>query len=194
MILALELGGNNPLVVWDAVDAEAAAALVVQSAFITTGPLPKELSDFGKIPPVPLLVVPPPWVFVPVRVRPPAPDLSRATVPLVFRMVPLKTLVVPSMPTVRVAAPPADVLSTMPPPFKPLMSCDVPFRSSVPFNIRSPAVNPLESTLGASVFRVPMTVVSPEWVAVAPNSTVPVPATMKGKLPERNLRNLFAPL
>jgi succinylglutamic semialdehyde dehydrogenase len=37
VILALELGGNNPLVVWDAVDAEAAAALVVQSAFITTG-------------------------------------------------------------------------------------------------------------------------------------------------------------
>ncbi|MDB5472552.1 MAG: astD [Caulobacter sp.] len=37
VILALELGGNNPLVVWDAVDTEAAAALVVQSAFITTG-------------------------------------------------------------------------------------------------------------------------------------------------------------
>ncbi|MDP1632075.1 MAG: succinylglutamate-semialdehyde dehydrogenase [Caulobacter sp.] len=37
VILALELGGNNPLVVWDAADAEAAAALIVQSAFITTG-------------------------------------------------------------------------------------------------------------------------------------------------------------
>jgi succinylglutamic semialdehyde dehydrogenase len=37
VILALELGGNNPLVVWDAHDAEAVAALVVQSAFITTG-------------------------------------------------------------------------------------------------------------------------------------------------------------
>ena len=37
VILALELGGNNPLVVWDAEDAEATAALVVQSAFITTG-------------------------------------------------------------------------------------------------------------------------------------------------------------
>jgi len=37
VILALELGGNNPLVVWDAADAEATAALVVQSAFITTG-------------------------------------------------------------------------------------------------------------------------------------------------------------
>jgi len=37
VILALELGGNNPLVVWDATDAEAAAALVVQSSFITTG-------------------------------------------------------------------------------------------------------------------------------------------------------------
>jgi len=37
VILALELGGNNPLVVWDAGDAQAAAALVVQSAFITTG-------------------------------------------------------------------------------------------------------------------------------------------------------------
>jgi succinylglutamic semialdehyde dehydrogenase len=37
VILALELGGNNPLVVWDAADAEAVAALVVQSSFITTG-------------------------------------------------------------------------------------------------------------------------------------------------------------
>jgi succinylglutamic semialdehyde dehydrogenase len=37
VILALELGGNNPLVVWDAADAEAVACLVVQSAFITTG-------------------------------------------------------------------------------------------------------------------------------------------------------------
>ena len=37
VILALELGGNNPLVVWDAVDAEAAAALIIQSAYITTG-------------------------------------------------------------------------------------------------------------------------------------------------------------
>jgi succinylglutamic semialdehyde dehydrogenase len=37
VILALELGGNNPLVVWDAVDPQAVAALIVQSAFITTG-------------------------------------------------------------------------------------------------------------------------------------------------------------
>lgn len=37
VILALELGGNNPLVAWDASDAEAVAGIVVQSAFITTG-------------------------------------------------------------------------------------------------------------------------------------------------------------
>ncbi len=37
IILALELGGNNPLVVWDAADAEAVAGIVVQSAFVTTG-------------------------------------------------------------------------------------------------------------------------------------------------------------
>jgi succinylglutamic semialdehyde dehydrogenase len=37
VILALELGGNNPLIVWDDADAQAAAALVVQSAFVTTG-------------------------------------------------------------------------------------------------------------------------------------------------------------
>jgi succinylglutamic semialdehyde dehydrogenase len=37
VILALELGGNNPLVVWDAADWEAAASLIVQSAFVTTG-------------------------------------------------------------------------------------------------------------------------------------------------------------
>ena len=37
VILALELGGDNPLVVWDAADPAAAAAIVVQSAFVTTG-------------------------------------------------------------------------------------------------------------------------------------------------------------
>jgi succinylglutamic semialdehyde dehydrogenase len=37
VILALELGGNNPLVVWDAADAEAVAGLVAMSAFVTTG-------------------------------------------------------------------------------------------------------------------------------------------------------------
>ena len=37
VILALELGGNNPLVVWNAADAEAVAGLVVQSTFVTTG-------------------------------------------------------------------------------------------------------------------------------------------------------------
>jgi succinylglutamic semialdehyde dehydrogenase len=36
-ILALELGGNNPLVVWDAKDIEAAAAIAVQSAYLSAG-------------------------------------------------------------------------------------------------------------------------------------------------------------
>jgi succinylglutamic semialdehyde dehydrogenase len=36
-IVALELGGNNPLVVWDAGDLDAAARLIVKSAFITAG-------------------------------------------------------------------------------------------------------------------------------------------------------------
>jgi succinylglutamic semialdehyde dehydrogenase len=36
VILALELGGNNPLIAWDG-DIEEAAAVVVQSAFITSG-------------------------------------------------------------------------------------------------------------------------------------------------------------
>src|SRR3954451_24748229 len=36
-ILALELGGNNPLVVWNAKDIEAAAAIVVQSAYLSAG-------------------------------------------------------------------------------------------------------------------------------------------------------------
>lgn len=36
VILALELGGNNPLVVWDG-DVAEAAAIVVQSAYVTTG-------------------------------------------------------------------------------------------------------------------------------------------------------------
>lgn len=37
IILALEMGGNNPLIVWDANDVAAAASIVVQSAFITSG-------------------------------------------------------------------------------------------------------------------------------------------------------------
>lgn len=36
-ILALELGGNNPLVVWDAPDAHAAAVIAAQSAFLSAG-------------------------------------------------------------------------------------------------------------------------------------------------------------
>ncbi len=36
-MLALELGGNNPLVVWDAPDVTAAATIVVQSAFLSAG-------------------------------------------------------------------------------------------------------------------------------------------------------------
>ncbi|MFC3712968.1 succinylglutamate-semialdehyde dehydrogenase [Sphingoaurantiacus capsulatus] len=36
VILALELGGNNPLIAWDG-EAEAVASIVVQSAYITTG-------------------------------------------------------------------------------------------------------------------------------------------------------------
>ncbi len=37
VILALELGGDNPLIVWEDVDPQVAAAIVVQSAFVTTG-------------------------------------------------------------------------------------------------------------------------------------------------------------
>jgi succinylglutamic semialdehyde dehydrogenase len=36
-IVALELGGNNPLIVWDVDDAEAAAHLIVQSAYVSAG-------------------------------------------------------------------------------------------------------------------------------------------------------------
>src|SRR3546814_15610424 len=36
-ILALEMGGNNPIVVWDPTDLYAAAVLVVQSAFLSAG-------------------------------------------------------------------------------------------------------------------------------------------------------------
>ncbi len=37
IMLALEMGGNNPLVIWDVQDIEAAANQAVQSAFITSG-------------------------------------------------------------------------------------------------------------------------------------------------------------
>jgi succinylglutamic semialdehyde dehydrogenase len=36
-IVALEMGGNNPLIVWDAADLDAAAYLIIQSAYITAG-------------------------------------------------------------------------------------------------------------------------------------------------------------
>ncbi|HTI30855.1 MAG TPA: succinylglutamate-semialdehyde dehydrogenase [Sphingomonas sp.] len=36
-MLALEMGGNNPIVVWDAPDPDAAAAIVVQSAYLSAG-------------------------------------------------------------------------------------------------------------------------------------------------------------
>ena len=36
-ILALEMGGNNPIIVWDAPDPYTAAVLVVQSAFLSAG-------------------------------------------------------------------------------------------------------------------------------------------------------------
>jgi succinylglutamic semialdehyde dehydrogenase len=37
VILALEMGGNNPLIIWDPCEIDAAADLVVHSAFITSG-------------------------------------------------------------------------------------------------------------------------------------------------------------
>ncbi|MEZ5961524.1 MAG: succinylglutamate-semialdehyde dehydrogenase [Hyphomonadaceae bacterium] len=37
VVLALELGGNNPLIVWPPVDAKAAANLIAHSAFATSG-------------------------------------------------------------------------------------------------------------------------------------------------------------
>ena len=37
VILALEMGGNNPLIMWDPADVNAAADIAAQSAFLTTG-------------------------------------------------------------------------------------------------------------------------------------------------------------
>jgi len=37
IVLALEMGGNNPLIVWETADTVAAASLIIPSAFITTG-------------------------------------------------------------------------------------------------------------------------------------------------------------
>ncbi len=36
-ILALEMGGNNPIIAWDAADIHSAAVLIVQSAYMTAG-------------------------------------------------------------------------------------------------------------------------------------------------------------
>ncbi len=37
IVLALEMGGNNPLLLWDVADTAAAASIITQSAFITSG-------------------------------------------------------------------------------------------------------------------------------------------------------------
>ena len=37
ILLALEMGGNNPLIIWEPADVEAAADIAAQSAFLTTG-------------------------------------------------------------------------------------------------------------------------------------------------------------
>ena len=37
VLLALELGGNNPLIIWDPADVDAAADIAAQSAFLTSG-------------------------------------------------------------------------------------------------------------------------------------------------------------
>jgi len=37
VILALEMGGNNPLIIWEPAEVEAAADIAAQSAFLTTG-------------------------------------------------------------------------------------------------------------------------------------------------------------
>ena len=37
IVLALEMGGNNPLLIWDVADAKAAASIIFQSSFISTG-------------------------------------------------------------------------------------------------------------------------------------------------------------
>lgn len=37
VILALEMGGNNPLIIWDPADVEAAGDIAAQSSFLTTG-------------------------------------------------------------------------------------------------------------------------------------------------------------
>jgi succinylglutamic semialdehyde dehydrogenase len=37
VLLALEMGGNNPLIVWDVADVAAAATLIIQSAYISSG-------------------------------------------------------------------------------------------------------------------------------------------------------------
>lgn len=37
IVLALEMGGNNPLIAWDCADAGAAASVIAQSAFLTSG-------------------------------------------------------------------------------------------------------------------------------------------------------------
>jgi succinylglutamic semialdehyde dehydrogenase len=37
VILALEMGGNNPLIIWEPTDVEAATEIAIQSAYLTTG-------------------------------------------------------------------------------------------------------------------------------------------------------------
>ena len=87
---------------------------------------------------VPAFIVKPPVkVLFPPKVNVPLPVLIMPTLPLVLMIFPLKLLVTLLLPMVKV--PPGSVLlSTVPEPFKPLMTMEWLSKSKVPFTVTSP--------------------------------------------------------
>ena len=108
-----------------------------------------------------LIAVRPPNVLMPVRVSVPVPVLVKASVPVVFWIIPPNVLVALLLPTVSIGVPPATV-STVPPPDKPLMVSLKVFRSRMPVTLMLPLPLPSGMTLLAPNCNMPaLMMVSP---------------------------------
>ena len=99
--------------------------------------------------------------MAPDSVSVPVPVLVSASVPVLLRITPLKTLLALLPPTVRADVPP-DTVSTVPAPVRPLIVSLKPFRSSVPASAKLPLPVPSgKASLAPSLSMPALTVVSP---------------------------------
>jgi len=95
---------------------------------------------------------------VPLSVRTPVPVLVKASVPLLFWMLPANTLVALPLPTVNVGVPPPE-LSTVPLPLRPSIVSLNPPISSVPLSVTLPAPATSVISLPPACFSVPALIV-----------------------------------